>query len=89
VSVAAGLNPWKAAFFGVAAAGLIAGVAWALLGSSFLVVRSSPAVTGSAVRGLTVLAAAGIRTGTPLIRIDTRAAARRVERHHAGAVSAG
>ncbi|HEX9527070.1 MAG TPA: FtsQ-type POTRA domain-containing protein [Streptosporangiaceae bacterium] len=72
-------DPWKAAFFGVAAAGLIAGVAWALLGSSFLVVRSVR-VTGSAVPRATVLAAAGIRTGTPLIRIDTRAAARRVER---------
>src|SRR5258708_35600110 len=70
------LDPWKAAFFGIAAAGLIAGGAWALLGSSFLVVRSVR-VTGSAVPRATVLAAAGIRTGTPLIRIDTRAAAPR------------
>jgi cell division protein FtsQ len=74
-----GPDPWKAAFIGLAAAGLIAGVAWALLGSSFLVVRSVR-VTGSAVPRATVLAAAGIRTGTPLIRIDTSAAARRVER---------
>ncbi len=69
---------WKAAFFGLAAAGLVAGVAWALLGSSFLVVRSVR-VTGSAVPRAAVLAAAGIRTGTPLIRIDTSAVARRVE----------
>jgi len=72
-------DPWKAAFFGFAAAGLIAGVAWALLGSSLLVVRSVR-ITGSAVPRATVLAAAGIRMGTPLIRIDTGAVARRVER---------
>ena len=72
-------DPWKAAFFGLAAAGLIAGVAWALLGSSLLVVRSVR-ITGSAVPRATVLAAAGIRTGTPMIRIDTSAVARRVER---------
>jgi len=72
-------DPWKAAFFGLAVAGLIAGIAWALLGSSLLVVRSVR-VTGSAVPRATVLAAAGIRTGTPLIRIDTGAVARRVER---------
>jgi cell division protein FtsQ len=72
-------DPWKAAFFGLAAAGLMAGVAWALLGSSLLVVRSV-LVTGSAVPRATVLAAAGIRTGTPLIRIDTSAAVHRVER---------
>jgi cell division septal protein FtsQ len=70
---------WKAAFIGLAAAGLIAAVAWALLGSSFFVVRSVR-VTGSAVPRATVLAAAAIRTGTPLIRIDTSAVARRVER---------
>jgi cell division protein FtsQ len=72
-------DPWKAAFIGLAAAGLIAAVAWALLGSSFFVVRSVQ-VTGSAVPRAAVLAAAGIRTGTPLIRIDTSAVARRVER---------
>jgi cell division protein FtsQ len=78
-AVRRGPDPWKAAFFGLAAAAVIAGVAWALLGSSFLVVRSVR-ITGSAVPRATVLAAAGIRTGTPLIRIDTRAVARRVER---------
>jgi cell division septal protein FtsQ len=72
-------DPWKASFIGLAAAGLIAAVAWALLGSSFFVVRSVR-VTGSAVPRAAVLAAAGIRTGTPLIRIDTSAVARRVER---------
>jgi cell division protein FtsQ len=70
---------WKAAFFGLAAVALIAGVAWALLGSSFLVVRTVR-TTGSLVPRAAVLDAAGIRLGTPLIRIDTGAIARRVER---------
>src|SRR6266568_4547861 len=72
-------DPWKSAFFGLAAAALVAGVAWALLGSSFLVVRSVR-VTGSAVPRARALGAAGVRLGTPLIRIDTGAVARRVER---------
>ena len=69
---------WKAAFFGVAALALVGGVAWALLGSSFFVVRSVQTIGG--VPRAQVLAAAGIRPGTPLIRIDTGAVARRVER---------
>jgi len=72
-------DPWRAAFFGLAAAALMAGVAWALLGSSFLVVRSVR-ITGSAVPRARILQAAGIRLGTPLIRVDTGAVARRVER---------
>lgn len=69
---------WKAAFFGLAAAALVAGVGWALLGSSFLVVRTIR-TTGSAVPSATVLRAAGIRLGTPLIRVDTAEVAHRVE----------
>ncbi len=75
-----GRDLWKAAFFGLAAAALIAGVAWALLGSSLLVVRSVR-VSGSAqVPRALVLAAAGVRIGTPLVRVNTGAVARRVER---------
>ena len=70
---------WKVAFFGLAALALVAGVAWALLGSSFLVVRTVQ-TTGSQVPRPTVLGAARIALGTPLIRIDTAAIARRVER---------
>jgi cell division protein FtsQ len=70
---------WKAAFIGLAAVALIGGVAWALLGSSFLVVRTVR-TTGSQVPRSTVLEAAGIKLGTPLARIDTGAIARRVER---------
>jgi cell division protein FtsQ len=73
------LDPWRAAFFGLAVAALAGGVAWALLGSSFLVVRSVM-VTGPAGWRAEVLAAAGVRIGTPLIRVDPGAVMRRVER---------
>lgn len=72
-------DPWKAAFFGLAAVALVAGVTWALLGSSFLVLRTVR-TTGSAVPRSAVLSAADVRMGTPLIRIDTAAVAHRVER---------
>jgi cell division septal protein FtsQ len=73
-------DPWKAAFFGVAAVALAGGVAWALLGSSLLVVRSVQVTGASHIPRRQVLAAAGIKLGTPLIRIDTSVLARRVER---------
>ncbi len=72
-------DPWRAAFFGLAVVALVAGVAWALLGSSFLVVRTVR-TTGSSVPRSAVLSAADVRMGTPLIRVDTGAIARRVER---------
>lgn len=75
-----GPDPWKAAFFGLAAVALIAGVTWALLGSSLLVVRSVQIRGSRQVPMATIIAAAGIRLGTPLIRIDTQLVARRVER---------
>jgi cell division protein FtsQ len=71
-------DPWRAAFFGLAIAALAGGVAWALLGSSFLVVRSV-VVTGQGVSRSEVLAAAAVRPGTPLIRINPSAVSRRVE----------
>lgn len=73
-------DPWKAAFFGVATVALIAGIGWALLGSSLLVVRSVRTTGPGRIPRALVLAAAGIRRGTPLVRIDTGAVARRVER---------
>lgn len=73
-------DPWKAAFFGVAAVALAAGVAWALLGSSLLVVRSVKTTGTGHIPRSQVLAAARIALGTPLIRIDTAVIARRVER---------
>jgi cell division protein FtsQ len=71
---------WKAAFFALMAAAIVVGAIWALLGSSLLVVRSI-AVTGiHLVPRAEVLQAAGIKPGTPLVRINTAAVARRVER---------
>ena len=76
---ARGRSPWRTAFFAVAAAGLVAGIAWALLGSKLLVVRSV-VVTGTDVVPVSqVRAAAAIRVGVPMIRVDTGAAASRVE----------
>jgi len=71
--------PWKAAFFALTAVTIVVVAVWALLGSGLLVVRSV-AVTGSAaVPRAEVLQAAAIKPGTPLARVDTGAAARRVE----------
>lgn len=76
---ARGPSPWRTAFFGLAAAALVAGVAWALLGSKLLVVRSV-VVTGTHLVPVSqVRAVAAIGTGVPMIRVDTGAAARRVE----------
>jgi cell division protein FtsQ len=62
------------------AAVAIVGVAiWALLGSSLLVVRSVTVTGAGAVPRAEVLRAAGVAPGTPLIRVDTAAVARRVE----------
>jgi cell division protein FtsQ len=72
-------DPWKTAFFGVMTAAIVAGVAWALLGSSLLVVRSVDAAGTPLVSRSTIVGAAGIPLGTPLIRINTAEVARRVE----------
>jgi cell division protein FtsQ len=73
-------GPWKAAFFALMAAAIVAGAIWALLGSTLLVVRSV-AVTGThLVPRAQVLQAADIKPGTPLARVNPAAVARRVER---------
>ena len=72
-------DPWKAAFFVVAVVAIIAGVTWALLGSKFLVVRSITVTGAPDIPRGQVIAAAGVRAGTPLIRISTGTVARRVE----------
>ena len=70
---------WKPVFFGLAAVAIVAGVAWALLGSRFLVVRSVQVTgTGPQVSQAQVLAAARIPAGLPLIRVNTAAVAQRV-----------
>ncbi len=73
-------DPWKTAFFALAAVAILAGAAWALLGSKFFVVRSVQVTGPAAISPAEVIADAGIRLGTPLIRIDPAVVARRVER---------
>jgi cell division protein FtsQ len=76
---ARGADPWRTAFFGVLAAGVLAVAVWAVLGSSLLAVRHVQVMGNHLVSVAEVRAAADIRTGTPLARVDTGAAARRVE----------
>jgi cell division protein FtsQ len=73
--------PGKALLFAVAGITIVAVLAWALLGSRLLVVRSVQVVgAGRGVSAAQVLAAAHVAQGTPLIRVDTGAIARQVER---------
>jgi cell division protein FtsQ len=70
---------WKAVVLGLAAVAIVAGMAWALLGSRLLIVRSVQVTgTGSMVSRAQVLAAARIPHGLPLIRVNTSAVAHRV-----------
>ncbi len=72
-------DPWKTAFVLLAVAGIVVGVAWALLGARFLVVRSVSVTGLHRVSRPQVLAAAGVPMGMPLIRVDTAAIGRRVD----------
>jgi cell division protein FtsQ len=62
-----------------AAVAIVAGLAWALLGSSLLVVRSVEVTGAHLVSKAAVLQAAAIQRGTPLIRVNGAAVAHRVE----------
>jgi cell division protein FtsQ len=73
------LSPWKAGFFLLALAGIVAAAGWALVGSRFLVVRSVQVTGLHRVARAQVLTAAAIPPGLPLIRVDTAAVAHRVE----------
>jgi len=72
-------TPWRAAFFALAGLGILAGVAWALLGSRLLVVRSISVTGTHLVSSAQVLAAADVPLGTPLMRVNTAQVAQRVE----------
>ena len=72
-------SPWRAAFFGVVAVGLLVGVSYIFLGPKVLVVRSVGVSGTHLVPASQVRAAAGIPLGEPLLRVNTAAAARRVE----------
>ncbi len=73
-------DPWRTAFFVGVVVALAGGVTWALLGSSFFVVRSFEVRGTAPVASARVVAAAGVKLGTPLVRVATGAVARRVER---------
>ena len=74
-----GHQPWRAAFFALAAVAIVFGVGWALLDSRFFVVRSV-AVTGThLVTGAEVRSAAAVPLGLPLIRLNSAMIAHRVE----------
>jgi cell division protein FtsQ len=73
-------SPWRAVFFGLAGLGIVGVLAWALLGSRVLVVRSvQVSGTSRLVPASAVIAAADVPDGTPLLRVDTTAVERRVE----------
>ena len=72
-------DPWRTTFLGVLVLAILAGAAWALLGSSLLVVRHVVVTGNRLVPAAQVRAAARIPTGQPLARVNTTAAARRVE----------
>jgi cell division protein FtsQ len=59
--------------------GIVAGVAWALLGSRLLVVRSVVVSGTHLVPAADVLAVAGVEPGTPMIRVNAAQVAGRVE----------
>lgn len=73
-------DPWKTSFFVVAVVALVGGAAWALLGSSFFVVRSVQVSGAGSISRQKVIDAARVTIGTPLIRVDAVAVARRVDR---------
>jgi cell division protein FtsQ len=70
---------WRVAFAALAAAGIVAGATWLLLGSRFLAVRSVVVTGTRLVPESEVLAVAGVKPGTPLIRVNTAQVAARVE----------
>ncbi|GAB3499500.1 cell division protein FtsQ/DivIB [Nocardiopsis coralliicola] len=73
-------DPWKAAFVVLLVGALLALAAYLLLGSRLLVVRSVEVSGLDRIDRAAVVEAASVRTGTPLARVDTDAAADRVSR---------
>jgi cell division protein FtsQ len=69
---------WLAVWLLLAAMGIAGSVTWALLGSSLFTVRSVVVTGTRLVPESEVLAVAGVRPGTPLIRVSTAQVAARV-----------
>ena len=78
VNAAKRRRAWRVTFFALAAAGIVAAAVWVLFGSPLLVVRSVTVSGTHLVSQSEVVAAAGVRTGTPLIRVNTARAAARI-----------
>jgi cell division protein FtsQ len=70
---------WKVLFVALLVAGVLGTAAWVLLGSRLLVARHIDVVGERLVSRDRVLAAARVRLGEPLIRLDTGAVRDRVE----------
>jgi cell division protein FtsQ len=70
---------WKAVFVGLLVAGVLGTAAWILLGSRLLVARTIEVSGVHLVSRDRVLAAAGVRIGEPLARLNTGAVRDRVE----------
>jgi cell division protein FtsQ len=69
---------WPAVIAALAVAGLVGGAAWALLGSRLVAVRSVIVTGTHLVTKAEVLKVAGVRLGTPLIRVNTSQIAARI-----------
>lgn len=78
-SLARARSPWRAAFYGVVVVAVLAGAGWLVLGSKLLVVRSIVVNGNHLVSASQVRAVAGIAPKSVMIRVNTQAAARRVE----------
>jgi cell division protein FtsQ len=70
---------WRAAFFVLALVGIVGTAGWALLGSRLLVVRVISVTGTRLVPTAQVISAAGVPSGTPLIRVDPAQVAAKVE----------
>jgi cell division protein FtsQ len=73
-------EPWRAAFLCVLAAAILIGAAWALLGSSLLVVRHIKVIGNHQVSSAQVRYRAGIKSGTPLVRLNSAKITARIDR---------
>ncbi|MCO5967241.1 cell division protein FtsQ/DivIB [Actinoallomurus soli] len=72
-------NRWKVLFVGLFVAGVLGTATWVLLGSRLLVVRHIDVTGERLVSREEVLAAARVRLGEPLARLDTGVVRDRVE----------
>jgi cell division protein FtsQ len=72
-------NRWKVIFVALLVIGMLATLAWVLLGSRLLVVRHVEVSGTKLIARDQVVAAGRISLGSPMVRLDTAAATRRIE----------